>query len=330
MTPRLHNFSLASSASCLFHNAPAALNVSRQSAPHQVINSFSTTACQSSTSAARRQFRKWLNTRGREYKNPSPDSKPNYISAFRAKNAPFPLNPEFKSSPVLSDGARELIWKKVMQQGETIKAVSAELGVDITRVAAVVRLKEVEKDWISKGQKLAIPYAMAMRTMVPTRDLWPGQQNEPLEDINELHVHPATMKQLYWPTSESRHFTREDAAKAFDHRMLSADKRVPHPELIQMEKDLLEGKSAWEAKARFTEAAAESERKAAQVQMQKALQAQKDTTKINTARFEFRFQQINAEDVGSDGRKLTAIGARYGRPSYDRAKGAVKIPTSVP
>lgn len=37
-----------------------------------------------------------------------------------------------------------------MRKGETIKAVSAELGVDIRRVAAVVRLKEVEKDWEAK------------------------------------------------------------------------------------------------------------------------------------------------------------------------------------
>jgi hypothetical protein len=37
-----------------------------------------------------------------------------------------------------------------MRDGETIKAVSAEFGVDIRRVAAIVRLKEVEKDWIAK------------------------------------------------------------------------------------------------------------------------------------------------------------------------------------
>lgn len=37
-----------------------------------------------------------------------------------------------------------------MRNGETIKSVSAELGVDIRRVAAVVRLKEVERDWESK------------------------------------------------------------------------------------------------------------------------------------------------------------------------------------
>lgn len=66
------------------------------------------------------------------------------------RNKPFPINPQYRSEPVLDDRAREMIWEKVMQNGETIKAVSAELGVDIRRVAAVVRLKEVEKDWKAK------------------------------------------------------------------------------------------------------------------------------------------------------------------------------------
>jgi hypothetical protein len=156
------------------------------------------------------------------------------------------------------------------------------------------------------------------------------EQNTPLEDINELHIHPVTMKQLYWPTSESRQFTREDAAKAFHHRMLSADKRVPHPELVQMERDLLQQMNPLEAKARFNKATADSERKAAEERVRMVQEDEQATRRVNTKRFEFRFKEINAEDVGSDGRKITAVGARYGRPSYDRVKGAVKIPTSVP
>lgn len=71
----------------------------------------------------------------------------NYITS---RNQPFPFNPLFKSQPVLSDNAREIIWEKIMKDGESIKAVSAEFGVDIRRVAAVVRLKEVERDWQAK------------------------------------------------------------------------------------------------------------------------------------------------------------------------------------
>lgn len=43
-----------------------------------------------------------------------------------------------------------MIWNKVMVKWEGVKAVSAELGVDQRRVAAVVRMKEVEKDWEAK------------------------------------------------------------------------------------------------------------------------------------------------------------------------------------
>jgi hypothetical protein len=77
-----------------------------------------------------------------------PQGKVTYLQD--SLESPFPLNPQFKSKPILTDKARELIWKKIIIQGETIKAVSAEFGVDINRVAAVVRLKEVEKDWLAK------------------------------------------------------------------------------------------------------------------------------------------------------------------------------------
>lgn len=97
----------------------------------------------------------------------------NYLrqGSNRNDNRPFPLNPQFISEPVLDDKAREMIWEKVMREGETIKAVSAELGVDIRRVAAVVRLKEVEKDWVAKvGHHLSplssgSPY-LAFRMMI--------------------------------------------------------------------------------------------------------------------------------------------------------------------
>ena len=57
-------------------------------------------------------------------------------------------------------------------------------------------------------------------------DLDSDQPITPHEPINEIHVHKATMNQLFHPTSESRHFTRRDAATAFHHRMLPADDRV--------------------------------------------------------------------------------------------------------
>jgi hypothetical protein len=60
---------------------------------------------------------------------------------------PFPLNPTFVSQPVLSEELREKIWEKVMQQGDSVRDVSASLGVEMSRVGAVVRLMEIEKEW---------------------------------------------------------------------------------------------------------------------------------------------------------------------------------------
>lgn len=60
---------------------------------------------------------------------------------------PFPTNADFKPPRVLDEEAREMIWKRVFMDEEPVKVVSAELGVDIRRVAAVVRMKTIEKEW---------------------------------------------------------------------------------------------------------------------------------------------------------------------------------------
>ena len=64
--------------------------------------------------------------------------------------APFPRNPYFRSQPVVNEAMREAIWEKIMKDGQSVKTVSAELGVEMSRVGAIVRLKEVEKEWIRK------------------------------------------------------------------------------------------------------------------------------------------------------------------------------------
>lgn len=82
-----------------------------------------------------------------------PGNGPTYLSndifAPPSKTQPFPKNPEFTSEPVLSEAAREKIWVSVMEQGLPLKAVSARYGVDMRRVAAVVRLKEMERQWVA-------------------------------------------------------------------------------------------------------------------------------------------------------------------------------------
>ena len=51
---------------------------------------------------------------------------------------------------------------------------------------------------------------------------------------------------------------------------------------------------------------------------------QREVKKVGTQRWEFRFEDVSAEDAGRKG-----LGARYGVPAQDRKKGQVKIPTRV-
>ncbi|KAM0472205.1 hypothetical protein ACHAPX_008886 [Trichoderma viride] len=278
-------------------------------------------------SRARQQMYQWL--KGREGSElAEARGGPRYLGPLQ--DQPFPLNPLFRSQPVLDETTRELIWDKVIMRGEALKAVSAEMGVDVRRVAAVVRLKEVEKQWEREGKKLAVPYAKAVMNMLPKTSYREGEKNLPHEPVNEIHVHKLTMQQLFMPVSESRHFTRQDAAKAFHDTMLSVDARSPQPELIKMEREVLQGKTRQESLTRFKEATQKEEDRVAQRIAREALKEEEATTRVATDRYEFRFKEINADDVGRTGRSRKGTGWRYGAPFDDRKRGLVKIPTSVP
>ena len=60
---------------------------------------------------------------------------------------PFPMNRQFRSQNVLSEELKDAIYERVMENGHSVRNVSAALGVEMNRVAAVVRLKAVEKNW---------------------------------------------------------------------------------------------------------------------------------------------------------------------------------------
>lgn len=243
---------------------------------------------------------------------------------------PFPQNPFFRSQPVLDEAARESIWKRVKVDDEPMKVVSADLGVDVRRVAAVVRLKALEKRWISEGKTLAKPYSKAILGMLPKtsyNDVGPKPAHEP---INDVHVHGYTMQQVFHPTSESRHFTRKDAANAFHRTMLPAEERSQHPELIQMVKGVLGGENKSSSTAKFVRAAKESEQALVRQAEEKKKREDARTVKVNSDRFEFRIKTFNSESVGTTGRARNATGWRYGAPLDDRKRGKVKIPTSVP
>jgi hypothetical protein len=148
------------------------------------------------------------------------------------------------------------------------------------------------------------------------------------ESINDLPVHAATGQQIFHPTSESRQFTRADAAKVFDENLLPADDRVPHPELALMHKDFKAGMTREEIEERQRDRDEKIEKKRAAIAAKKAskLAAVK---KVQTGRWEFRFTDVNVDDIGKDGRGHKGVGWRYGVPLMDRSRGQVKIPTRV-
>lgn len=170
---------------------------------------------------------------------------------------------------------------------------------------------------------------MAMLPQTPYKPTHPTQQIYAHESVNDLPVHARTREQIFWPTSESRQFTRKDAAKAFDDTLLPADKRIPHPELITLEKESLAGmprEKRWaRQQARDAQAAKEK-----QEREDKRKNWEERTQRIVPGRrWDFKFQDISAEKTGKDGRARGAPGIRYGMPHEDRKRGMVKIPTSV-
>lgn len=78
---------------------------------------------------------------------------------------PYPLNANFQSQPVLSEELRERIYELVVDEGIDIKSVSGTFGVDIRRVAAVVRLKTIEKQWLE-----AVSCTLRFFGAIPSRD----------------------------------------------------------------------------------------------------------------------------------------------------------------
>ncbi|KAI9743366.1 MAG: hypothetical protein M1818_003212 [Claussenomyces sp. TS43310] len=323
--------------------------------PSGALRVFSSTARQSTRQ--RRSMWMWLNNEGSQFYNPLPGTT-NYLQAWDtgrrvpdsgSENAtepdaktrtetpslgfevrPFPLNLSFKSQRVTSEGLREAIWQRVMRDGQSVKRVSGEWGVEMSRVGAIVRLKEVEKEWIRKGRSLAKPYAKAVLSMLPQTPRRPeGERQEPHESINDLPVHGATVQQIFHPTSESRHFTRVDAARVFDEALLPTDERVPHPELAELEKDRLSGVDYDSRMNAASKRHDEAQERKLLAERQRREREAKALKVVDSGRWQFTFREVSVDDAGVDGRGPRGTGWRYGVPHMDRRRGQVKIPTRV-
>ncbi|KAF1973943.1 hypothetical protein BU23DRAFT_589390 [Bimuria novae-zelandiae CBS 107.79] len=249
---------------------------------------------------------------------------------------PFPLNKFFRSQPVLSEELREAIYQFVVKEGKPVPLASITFGVSNERIGAVVRLKQMEKQWIAQGKTLAMPYSKAVLEMLPTTpyidtSLPKNAGKRPIvhEPINDLIVHPATRQQLFVPVAESRQFTRVDAGKAFDNNLLPADERIPHPELVKVVRDEVTGYSKEERRAlaeqRYLEAM-EKKKKAEEAKKREELETKRT---VPQRRWDFVFRDVSVEHAGRNGRDPRGVGWRYGLPHQDRKKGQVKIPTKV-
>ncbi|PUU75905.1 eukaryotic mitochondrial regulator protein-domain-containing protein [Tuber borchii] len=279
----------------------------------------------------------WLSGPGAVFKQPT--GEPQYISSYdrstwerkdKTRNPdafvqPYPFNRYFKSQPVLSDAFREDIYTRVKRDNHSIRQVSAALNVSIERVAAVVRLKQVEKEHVANGGKLCTFLTKALDQMLPVVDVPTradggsgsgGGGGGPFENIQELPIHSLARRQVFVPTSESREFTRADAGKEFG--LPAADVMVPHPDLVTLAKErneiipLEERIMRQKERDRLEEIRREAEK-------ERAAERRRQKKVLEVGRWKWCFTEAETGKVGF----------RYGFPLPDRKKGHVKIPTHV-
>ena len=93
----------------------------------------------------------WLSTEGASLKHHIP-GETNYLSNRADRDGdsnepprPFPGNRNFISESVLSEELRNEVYVRVVEKKKSVRAVSVELGIDMKRIAAVVRLVEMER-----------------------------------------------------------------------------------------------------------------------------------------------------------------------------------------
>ncbi|KAI5802653.1 eukaryotic mitochondrial regulator protein-domain-containing protein [Pyronema domesticum] len=279
---------------------------------------------------ARDGFKAWIRGPGNSFRKPLYDGT-NYLSSYDLESGerkerdsfrdrPFPLNPFFRSHPVLSEELKNHIHELVTVRGRSVRSVSARLGVSLERVGAVVRLKEVEKKWIEEGKPVATYLTKALHTMLKVTPLSDKESKQSRQEFHEglqdMVSHPFSHRQAFIPVSESRTFTRADAGHEFG--LPPTEEAVPHPDLVKITKERALG---LDDSVRLQLQIARDN--AAVKELKKEEERKK---KLNTpakvverGRFVWRLQKAETGKVGF----------RYGIPHMDRKKGQVKIPTSV-
>jgi hypothetical protein len=195
--------------------------------------------------------------------------------------------------------------------------------------------------------------------MVPTTKYEQNRETRH-ESINDLPVHALTLQQLFYPTSESRAFNRTDAGRVFSaaprlpdsqdvgqggaplnepwqdttieiigkrgHEqpvLKPADARIPHPHMIKYEQEKRDPRynvNMEEVQERYEQRLEEDKRSRELAKASKAAKEESMKTRVDRGKWQFVVTDVQAEK---------GIGSRYGVPSQDRKRGAVKIPRRV-
>lgn len=157
--------------------------------------------------------------------------------------------------------------------------------------------------------------------MLPQTKITDPERAVKHESIHDLPVHKATLSQVFWPTTESMPFNRNDAGKVFHKDFLPADLRIPNPEVIENFQD-----DPTETRARRIEL----QRKIAKREEDLQKARERRTMVVRTKRFDVEIENVAVDNrVGKDGRGRNAVGYRYGAPLEDRKKGFTRVPKSV-
>lgn len=156
---------------------------------------FSATAAPQAQTKLRRQMFEWLNTEGAVFKHHVP-GETNYLTRLKQRgpetssdaSRPFPNNSSFISEPILSEELRNEVYHRVVEQKMSLRAVSVHLGIDMKRIAAVVRLVELEKRQRAQVRPFSLllfPFPLSFRTLLrPSTHMMSHKKSISLEDTH--------------------------------------------------------------------------------------------------------------------------------------------------
>ncbi|GAA5851466.1 hypothetical protein JCM9279_001076 [Rhodotorula babjevae] len=133
----------------------------------------------SGTGTTKKGYRAWLAGEGQRFRKPVP-GRTNWIA-----DTPFPLNPTFNPLPPLADSIKSKIYNSYLHNillkdatdSQVVRAVSTRFGVSMDRVRAIIRLKELEKQWKAEGRALQTELVKGMESHLGVKqvsDNWRG------------------------------------------------------------------------------------------------------------------------------------------------------------